>query len=236
VKFLWSTATHQGRVRDNNEDSIHPLSAGKTEQPLLVVVADGMGGHVGGEVASALAIGHATGDADATPEERVVAANAAIMAAVLDDPHLAGMGTTITLAQLQPDGVVTVAHVGDSRAYVLRDDGLRRITTDHSVVEMYLAAGTITPEEAKRHPQRGMLTRALGLGDEVEVDIHEERLEIGDRFMVCSDGLSSMIDEDVMAEILTEGTPEEAVWSLVDAANSAGGFDNISVIVVDFLP
>ncbi|MDH3499145.1 MAG: protein phosphatase 2C domain-containing protein [Acidimicrobiia bacterium] len=238
MRFLWSTGSHQGRVRDNNEDSVYPTSAGKTEGPLLVAVADGMGGHVGGEIASAIAIEHATvlAGEEATPQERVVAGNEAIMDAVLEDPHLAGMGTTMTLALLEPLGRVTIGHVGDTRAYLLREDELRRLTDDHSVVEMYLAAGRITEDEAKRHPQRGMLTRALGLGRDLEVDVRRERLRAGDRFMLCSDGLSSMVDDDRICELLIDGTPEEAVWTLIDAANLAGGFDNVTLVVVDYLP
>jgi protein phosphatase len=237
VNFLWSTGTHQGRVRDNNEDSVFPPSAGRRDRELIVAVADGMGGHVGGEVASRIAIETATGDdTDVSAEERVKAANSAIMDAVLEDPHLAGMGTTLTLALMNPDGEITVAHVGDSRAYLLRDDELVRLTDDHSIVEVYLAAGQITEEEAKRHPQRGMLTRALGLGDDLEVDLVREQLVAGDRFFICSDGLSNMVDDARILELLSDGTPEEAVWNLIDAANAAGGVDNITVVVVDYIP
>ena len=237
MKYLWSTGTHQGRVRENNEDSVYPASAGRRTGGLIAAVADGMGGHVGGEIASSIAIEHATDeDTDLAPDERVQAANSAIMDAVLEDPHLAGMGTTLTLAQFEEEGNLTIAHVGDSRAYLLRNDELSRVTSDHSIVEVYLAAGQITEEEAKRHPQRGMLTRALGLGRDLEVDLIGERLVVGDRFLICSDGLSSMIDDARIRELLSDGTPEEAVWNLIDAANAAGGMDNITVVVVDYIP
>lgn len=237
MKLLWSTGSHQGRVRDNNEDTVYPTSAGKTDGSLLVAVADGMGGHVGGEVASRLAIEHATSDdGDLTPAERIMAGNNAIMDAVLENPRLAGMGTTMTLALLEPIGRVTIGHVGDSRAYLWRDDELRRVTDDHSVVEEYIAAGQLTEQEARHHPQRGMLTRALGLGRQLDVDVRRERLLPGDRFLVCSDGLTSMLDDDELRVLLSAGTPEEAVWNLIDAANLAGGHDNITVVVVDYLP
>lgn len=237
MKFLWSTGSHQGRVRDNNEDTVHPTSAGKTDGPLLVAVADGMGGHVGGEVASRLAIEHATSDdGDLTPTERIMAGNDAIIDAVLENPRLAGMGTTLTLALLEPLGRVTIGHVGDSRAYLFRDGELRRLTDDHSVVEEYIAAGTITEQEARHHPQRGMLTRALGLGRDLDVDVRRERLLAGDRFLLCSDGLTSMLEDEKLRELLSTGTPEETVWSLIDAANLAGGYDNVTVVVVDYLP
>lgn len=234
MKFIWAAASHQGRVRDNNEDSLYPRSSGRTDGRLLVAVADGMGGHVGGEIASELAIEAASASKDATPQERIEAANRLIMETVLEKPALAGMGTTLTLAELEPVGRVTLGHVGDSRAYMLRDGELRQVTTDHSVIAQYLESGQITEEEAKVHPQRGMLTRALGLGNDVEVDVSRERLLLGDRFMICSDGLNNMVDDARIQELLSEGTAEEAVWALVEAANAAGGFDNISVIVADF--
>jgi PPM family protein phosphatase len=143
------------------------------------------------------------------------------------------MGTTVTMAELDPDGTATIGHVGDSRAYLLRDGRLRQLTDDHSVVAEYLAAGKIRPEDIPRHPQRSMLTRALGLARHVDVDAFTETLHPGDRLLLCTDGLNSMITDDDIVTYLVDGTPDEAVWNLIEAANAAGGHDNVSVVVVD---
>lgn len=231
MRFVWATASHQGRIRDNNEDSVYPETDGRGNEPLLVAVADGMGGHVAGEVASQIAVEEAT-ETSGNPERRVKTGNEAIIDAVLEKPSLTGMGTTLTLAQLDPIGRVTIGHVGDSRAYLLRQDSLTQLTTDHSFVQEEIDAGRITPEEALDHPQRGLITRALGLGRDVEVDVKRMRLLVDDRLLLCSDGLSGMIVSDEIAAILGEGSPSEAAWALVEAANQAGGHDNVTVVVV----
>ena len=236
MKFVWASGSHQGRIRHNNEDSIHPDSDGLSAETMIVAIADGMGGHVAGEVASRLAITKAIELDGATPEERVVEANGAIIDAILDRPSLAGMGTTMTLAELDPIGRATIAHVGDSRSYRLRDGELQQLTRDHTYVAEQIAAGILTKQEAARHPQRGVLIRALGLGRDVEVDISRERLKVGDRLLLCSDGLNSMIDDDSIAELLGTGSANEAVWALIEAANEAGGHDNVSVLVVEIIP
>lgn len=233
MTFIWATGTHQGRVRRNNEDRVWPETSGLATQTTIVAVADGMGGHVAGEIASTLAISAATGVDGVPVTDRVLAANAAIVETARRDPRLSGMGTTLTLAEFDPSGVVRIGHVGDSRAYLLRGGILRQLTTDHSVVAEYLAAGKIRPEDVATHPQRSMLTRALGLSDDVDVDVVDEPLADGDRFLLCTDGLSSMISDDDIAERLAAGTPDEAVWSLIEAANAAGGGDNVTVAVVD---
>lgn len=235
MRFVWASGSHKGRIRDNNEDSIHPDSDGRSDERIVVAVADGMGGHVAGEVASRLALSTALDLDGATPEERVMEGNGAIIDAILNQPSLAGMGTTMTLMELDPIGRATIAHVGDSRAYRLRDGELEQLTRDHTYVAMQIAAGAMTEAEAARHPQRGVLTRALGLGRDVEVDISRERLRVGDRLLLCSDGLNSMIDDDTIAELLGTGSANEAVWALIEAANQAGGHDNISVLVVEIL-
>lgn len=232
MTYQWATATHQGRVRRNNQDAAHPAASGRADGPVLVAVADGMGGHVAGEVASRIAVDEAVA-ASGSPAERVLAANAAIIEEVRRRPDLAGMGTTMTLIDLGSDGVARGAHVGDSRAYLLRDGALRQLTTDHTVVGEYVAAGRITADEARTHPQRNMLTRALGLVPELDVDTFEERLVPGDRLLLCSDGLTSMLPEETVAELLRGGDPEPAAWTLVEKANEAGGQDNITVVVVD---
>lgn len=232
MNYQWASATHTGRVRSNNEDSVFPpVSGAGTDPSSLFIVADGMGGHVAGEVASRIAVDTAT-DIDSSPRARVMGANQALLLEVSEHPELAGMGTTMTLLEIN-DGVAHLAHVGDSRAYVLREGTLRQLTVDHTVAAEYVAAGQISPEEAQNHPQRNMITRALGLTQNLTVDEIEEPTRPGDRFLLCSDGVNSMLTDDAIREQLQAETPEEAVWGLVEAANTAGGHDNITAVVVD---
>ncbi len=236
MRFIWAVATHPGMLRDHNEDSVFPTNAGSGEGPLLVAVADGMGGHAGGEVASRIAVDMISADTSIPLDRRITDANDAIAAEGTRDRSLAGMGTTISAAEIGPDGSVTIGHVGDSRVYLLRDGALTQLTRDHTFVAELVADGRITPEEAAVHPQRSMILRALGHGRPLEVDMIEERLNAGDRLMICSDGLSGMIDDDNIAALLSDGSVEESVWALVEAANHAGGHDNITVAAVDALP
>jgi len=231
VRYQWAVATHQGRVRRNNQDSVYPTSSGTGGPPLVVIVADGMGGAAAGEVASRLAVEHAV-QIEGSPTDRVLAGNSAILEEVNRRPELAGMGTTVTLADLG-NGVATIAHVGDSRAYLWRSDLLRQLTTDHTVVNEYVKAGKLSPEEAESHPQRSMLTRAVGLTPDLDIDVIEQELESGDRLLLCSDGVTSMLDDDQIVEALSNRTAEEAAWELVERANSAGGHDNITALIVD---
>jgi protein phosphatase len=218
-------------VRENNEDSVFPASSGQSDDRVLVIVADGMGGHVAGEVASRIAI-NAAASADLEAGDRVAAGNRAIREEVARDPGLEGMGTTMTLLDIQ-DGVATIGHVGDSRAYLLRDGQMEQMTIDHTVAAEYVARGELSPEEAVGHPQRHMLTRTLGLSRFVNVDEHTIDLKAGDRVMLCSDGLTEMVSDAQIAEALASGTADEVVWQLVEMANEAGGVDNITVAVVD---
>ena len=229
--LTWATGTHPGRVRSNNEDRLHPLTAGRGEH-VLAIVADGMGGHVGGEIASRLAVEAATAAGDSGVAERVRLANEAVYEESLATADLAGMGTTLTLADVASH-LVRIGHVGDSRCYLLRDNELLLLTRDHTVAYEQLEAKKITEEEIADHPQRHVLTRALGLLPEVEVDVSEEPLEPGDRLLMCSDGLNGMITDSQILTTAREGTPEEAVWGLIEQANLAGGYDNITVVIVD---
>lgn len=231
MRFVWASETHPGLRRPKNEDCIYPEFDGRTSDALLVALADGLGGHRGGEVASHLAVDEAL-KATGTPEERLVAANRAILDAVLERPGLVGMGTTLTLAELRPDGEVDLAHVGDSRAYWWHAGLLRQITRDHTFVQDEVRAGRLTAEQARRHPERSVLKRALGFGYNLEVDVAELRVSAGDRLLLCSDGLTSMVGDDRIAGTLEDEVPSEAAWRLIEAANRAGGLDNISVIVV----
>jgi protein phosphatase len=221
-----------GRQRRANEDSYYARAP-------VFVVADGMGGAQAGEVASRLAVevfeAGLGDDGSASSEEllaaRVQAANARIHEMAEADEARAGMGTTITAAHVGEHDVA-VAHVGDSRAYRLRGGELERLTEDHSLVEEMRRRGQLTAEEADEHPQRSIITRALGPEPEVRVDTHSWRGEAGDVFLLCSDGLTSMVSEARLAEIMRASDSLEASGrALVDAANEAGGRDNITVVL-----
>lgn len=232
MRYVWATATHQGMARDNNEDAMFPASSGESDAGAILIVADGMGGHVAGEVASRLAV-NAAASVEVDPADRVAAGNRAIREEVAREPSLEGMGTTMTLLALDTDQTAHFAHVGDSRAYLLRDGNLSQVTDDHTVAAEYVASGQISEDEARTHPQRHMLTRTLGLTRFVNIDQIELELEVGDRILLCSDGLSEMVTDDAITNALRDGQPEEVAWALVDMANRAGGLDNITVIVVD---
>lgn len=231
MRYVWATATHQGLVRDNNEDAVYPTSSGDAIDEALVIVADGMGGHIAGEVASRLAL-NAAAAADLAPADRVAAGNRAIREEVARDPGLEGMGTTMTLLSIE-GATATIGHIGDSRAYLLRDDDFSQLTEDHTVAAEYVAMGQLEPEEAATHPQRHMLTRTLGLTRFVQVDEFKFDVIPGDRILLCSDGLTDMISDSTIGSTLGRGTPEEVVWKLVELANDAGGVDNITAVVVE---
>jgi protein phosphatase len=236
MNLIWAIATHPGLVRESNQDSVYPSSGGSGSGPLLVAVADGMGGHAGGEVASRMAIETLITRVGDPVDARIVAANTSISEQSRLDHSLAGMGTTVSAVEISEDATATIGHVGDSRIYLLRDGTLRQLTRDHTLVAQWVADGRLTHEEAAVHPQRSMLLRAVGHGRPLDVDSVEERLLSGDRLMICSDGLSGMIDDEQIAILLSTGTAEESVWALVEAANAAGGHDNITVAAVDVGP
>ena len=229
--------TDVGRARSGNEDSYF---CGRT----VFAVADGLGGHPGGEVASAAAVeplAAMDGRELADPGEAAEALAAAIRegnAAILDraagDPGLWGMGTTVTAAALAGDHHLQLAHVGDSRAYLLRDGSLAQLTTDHTVVAELVRRGRLTPEQAAIHPERSILTRAVGLDPRVPVDTPDPlELHDGDQVLLCSDGLTEAVDDDQIAELLaTTHDGAAACRSLIDAANAAGGPDNITVVLL----
>jgi protein phosphatase len=226
-----SERTDVGRQRQANEDSYLARSP-------LFVVADGMGGAQAGEVASLTAIqAFQAGLPDGSPEdsiERTIqVANRNIYDQAHGDASLAGMGTTITVAAVDADGErVVVGHVGDSRAYRVRDGIIQRLTKDHSLVEEMRRRGQITEEQAEDHPQRSIITRALGPEPEVQADLATIPSEPGDIFLLCSDGLTTMIGDEKIRDILMSATSlDAAARTLVDEANRAGGRDNITVIV-----
>ena len=223
--------TDAGRVRRRNEDSF-------VLDPPLFAVADGMGGAQAGEVASRLAAAafreyHAADRLE--PAERVEAiiqeANRRIFERARTDSEASGMGTTVTAAILT-NGRVSIGHVGDSRAYRVRNGELEQLTEDHSLVADLMRSGRLTPEEADAHPQRSVITRALGTDAEVDVDMVTVDVEPGDLFLLCSDGLTTMVPEEDILRILQEAdTLDAAARTLVRAANSGGGEDNITVVL-----
>jgi len=232
----------RGRVRAHNEDAIalDPALG-------LAVLADGMGGHQAGEVASAIAVQTVRARLGAsltrgvTPEEiepsvcaAVTAANQAILTVAAHMPACHGMGTTLVLA-LFTRNTVTVAHVGDSRAYRLRAGELQALTRDHSLVQQQIDAGLLRPEQARQRRERHVLTRALGIEGGRVPALSSHPLQPGDRYLLCSDGLHDMLsDERIGTELHRTPGPQAAARALLDAANEAGGHDNISVIVADW--
>lgn len=238
MRYVWGTGTDAGMVREHNEDSLFPDTSGASGGPVVLMVADGMGGAVAGEVASRLAVDAASTDPDdptIEPTARIASANEAVIEATITDTSLAGMGTTMTLVRLNPDGTADFAHVGDSRAYVLTDVGMRQITTDHTFINELIELGKLTPREAEHHPHRHMLTRVLGIG-QVAIDAFTIELQPGDRILLCSDGLTTMVADFTIEQILDAGEGVEPTsWALIEQANTAGGVDNTTVVVIDVL-
>src|SRR6185437_4475715 len=221
-----------GLVRGNNEDSVY---AG----PRLLAIADGMGGHAAGEVASKIVIGtmesldddRSLGDLIAALRDAVLDANQRIADAVQKNPDLDGMGTTLTALRFVGSRVGLV-HVGDSRAYLLRGDVLSQITHDDTYVQYLVDTGKITPDEAKDHPRKSVILRALR-GAEVELDVSIREAHADDRYLLCSDGLSDVVSIETMAEALRIPDPQECADRLVELALRSGGPDNVTVIVAD---
>lgn len=232
MSIVWSSVTHLGRVRTINQDRVHPLNGGRSDETQLLIVADGMGGHVGGEIAATVAVETAL-RSEGSLEERIRQANRAIVEEAEGRPELTGMGTTLTLAEVGSDRRLRLAHVGDSRAYLLRSGVLIQLTTDHTLVAEYVAQGRLRADQTSNHPQRSLLTRALGLEAHLVVDIAEFSLREGDRLLLCSDGLNGMLSDREITDLLDGDSTEEAAWRLVEAANLAGGHDNITVLVAD---
>ncbi len=225
-------ATHPGRKRRHNEDAY-------VVEPPIFAVADGMGGAKAGEVASGLAAAalKETG-ADGSGEERVAQliqeANRRVFRRASEDREASGMGTTMTVALVE-DGTVVFGHVGDSRAYLIRGGSIEQLTDDHSLVAELVRSGRLTPEEAEAHPQRSVITRAVGTEPDVDVDTFTVEPEDGDLFLICSDGLTDMVDDGTIIDAIERHRDDldEAAKALVGAANRVGGEDNITVLLVE---
>jgi|Deesub1362A_J573_1020465.scaffolds.fasta_scaffold01363_5 protein phosphatase len=239
MRLEFAGLSHVGRVRKENQDAV--LLLPRDTEPWLLAVADGMGGMAGGAEASRLAlevltreVSRALGEGDAwgaALRRAVEEANRAVWRRAQAEPALRGMGTTVVAALVGGRRMV-VANVGDSRAYSLRGGELRQITEDHSLVQEEVAQGLITPEQARTHAMKNVLTRAVGAGEEVEVDLFSREVAAGEVLLLCSDGLHGVVPDAAVREILL-GTPrlEEAARRLVEAANQMGGPDNVSVVL-----
>ncbi|GAB2865535.1 Stp1/IreP family PP2C-type Ser/Thr phosphatase [Streptomyces deserti] len=236
LSLRFAAGSHKGMIREGNEDSGY---AG----PRLLAIADGMGGAAAGEVASSEAISTIVALDDDIPGSDILTslgtavqrANDQLRAMVEEDPQLEGMGTTLT-ALLWTGQRLGLVHVGDSRAYLLRDGVLTQITQDHTWVQRLVDEGRITEEEATTHPQRSLLMRALGSGDHVEPDLSIREVRAGDRYLICSDGLSGVVSHQTLEDTLASYQgPQETVQNLIELALRGGGPDNITVIVADVL-
>lgn len=227
-----------GRKRQKNEDSYLI-----NDELNLFVVADGMGGHAGGEYASRIAIttieemmkaNHAGLTSEDVIKKAIQDAGLKIVAKAEEDRALKGMGTTVICLHLANKNAI-IAHVGDSRGYLFRDGVLEQLTDDHSLVNEQVKSGLITAEEAKTHQFKNIITRSVGVTPEVEVDLSSKKLKAGDSFLLCSDGLSNLVDISEMEAKLREKEPILAAKAMVDLANKRGGDDNITLILVEVL-
>jgi serine/threonine protein phosphatase PrpC len=237
MRFEFAGHTDVGRVRARNEDAL-------LQQPLrgIAAVADGMGGHAAGDVASRIAVDVLDDrtrdlgrDVAGAMVEALHAANQAILRAARADPELQGMGTTLTALRVHPTDGCVVVHVGDSRAYRLRDGRLEQLTRDQTWVQEQVDAGTITADNARTHPFSSILTGALGIdGEELDIEVLEPECEPGDTFLLCSDGLIARLDDGQLQAVLEvhHQDLDAAARALVAAANEAGGPDNITVALV----
>lgn len=224
--------THKGMVRLSNQDNFYIDNACK-----WCVIADGMGGHNGGEIASDLAvsvikntINSVNTDTEDVLRTAIVNANKEIYDRSVKEPQFDGMGTTVVL--LKMDGnIAFIAHVGDSRAYYINGEKILQLTKDHSVVQKLLDSGTITKLQAQNHPQKNMITRAVGSEKFVEIDVNRIICTKGDYILLCTDGLSTYVNDDKIFEIIMQN-PETAVDRLIKSANDAGGIDNITAVLI----
>jgi serine/threonine protein phosphatase PrpC len=234
----YSYLTDPGKVRDHNEDSVTVIKNSSGE--ILLAVADGMGGHRGGEIASSIAISHIgkrfaeisslgnKEDAINWIKDVVSEANVQIYKYTNENPESAGMGTTLVLAVLT-NQFLLFGNIGDSSGYVFKNERIHKITTDHTLVNLLVKSGELTEEEAKDHPRKNVLMRALGATTKVEMDIFDVERDV-DGIMLCSDGLTNMLDDEQISKVLCENTSvEEKLKKLIIKSNNRGGTDNISV-------
>ena len=234
-----SAKTNVGKMRSVNQDTVFVSCGPVGPLPNLFIVADGMGGHNGGEIASTAAIAHfcdyisAQTDSSEGPLDlltsAIIAANKSVLSQAEKEPELSGMGTTLTACTIN-GSKCNIIHIGDSRAYTVTKDTITQLTNDHSFVNEMVKAGQITQTEAREHPKRNILTKVLGINSEMSADGYVTEMEPGSVILLCSDGLYNMVPEDEIKSIIY--TSEEPADALVAAANEKGGSDNISVVVV----
>ncbi len=239
MQLIHAGNTHVGMVRTGNEDA---FLAEATPDRGIYIVADGMGGHAAGEIASAMAVEVMSAALRAAREpllelpdvarEAVLDANRRIFARTIEEPDKHGMGTTLT-TMVVGEGRYMIAHVGDSRAYRVRDGVLEQITVDHSYVQEQVDAGYLTPEQARYHPFSNVITRCVGVATDVEPTIYEGELADGDLYLLATDGLTGMVEDKNLLKILTaRKSPGPMIDALLWDANRAGGVDNITAVVV----
>jgi len=243
VTVVVAALSDKGKVRDHNEDAwLADVDRG------MFIVADGLGGCAGGEVASKMVTDHLPSllddevdlvyplhsqDAANSIEQAINRLNGMVREAGWEHPELRGMGSTLVLAMIR-DGAMLIAHVGDSRIYLLHDGSLSRLTRDHSVIQDMLDDGLITPEEAVVHPSRAIVTQCIGTQGSVSPDIRCLDFQSGDRLLLCSDGLTNMLSDTRIATILGQQTDLDTVsHDLIQAANDAGGDDNVTVVIIE---
>lgn len=239
----FAAETDRGLKREINEDC-HRIITESSQNPCAFIIADGMGGHNCGEVASRMTVDYISDfivhsgnlllscpDIEEEIKKLVGDANIAVFEASLIKPEANGMGTTLTMAVIT-GRKVTVAHVGDSRMYLARDEKLQQITEDHSYIEELIKNGTLTREQAENHPRKNVITRAIGSSKDLEVDVMNFEAKEGDIFLLCTDGLTNMICENEIYNIIKDNEPEKACEQLIEAAKGKGGEDNITVIVI----
>ena len=232
-----------GMVRTTNQDAYHIGKIG--DDIAWAVVCDGMGGASGGNVASLVAVGAISDNVNknynVTMRENslknmlvsaITNANVLVNQKSHQNPELSGMGTTVVLSFIK-DGVAHIAHAGDSRAYLISNSRISQITRDHTMVQYLIETGEITLEEAKNHPKKHLITRALGVAEEIDVDYNFVSLEKGDKILMCTDGLTNLLESDEICEVINENTIEKATDILVDTANERGGMDNITVVIME---
>ena len=238
----FAAGTDTGLIRNSNEDSYRIIPE-SSRNPCVVIIADGMGGHNCGEVASRMTVDYISEfiersgsqlfscpDIGEEIRKQVGEVNTAVFEASLASPEASGMGTTLTMAVIVGTRV-TVAHVGDSRLYMACSDTMRQMTQDHSYIEELIKNGTLTREEAERHPRKHVITRAIGSSKDLEVDILDFEAQKGDVLLLCTDGLTNMICENEIYSIIKNSEPQKACEQLIEAAKTKGGEDNITVIV-----
>lgn len=239
----WRAETSRGLVRPENEDAwlVVSLLLGR-RQMWLAMVADGIGGHDGGEIASSLAVdaikqyvseNFFEDNPGQVLKQAILYGNGRIRQSAMSHSGIKGMGTTVTCAMIDRNrSKMYLGHVGDSRAYVISKGRIRRITDDHSVSGELVRNGTITEEDAMEHPGRNVLTMALGTQETVDIDIYEENLAPNDIVILCTDGLTSLVSSDEISDVALTYRKEEVAHKLVDLANARGGYDNITVVLL----